>query len=336
MKLLAPLTLLIALCGCSVESGGTKSFSPQPANLNSRKNPPSEDKIALGRMLYYDTRLSRSQTVSCNTCHPLTRYGVDGTAVSIGHRGLKGNRNAPTVYNAAGHIAQFWDGRAPDVEEQAKGPLTNPVEMALANADSAVAMLKSIPGYMDLFRAAFPGERDPISFDNIAKAIGVFERGLTTPTRWDRYLNGDSNALTPAEKAGFQTFAKAGCPSCHMGPLLGGNIYQKLGIANPWPEESDMGVFMISGKEADKLVFKVPSLLNIAETGPYFHNGKVAKLEDAVRKMGHYQLGKELTEDEVRGITTWLRSLTGEIPHEYIRKPELPPNGPTTPAPDLS
>lgn len=323
MSRLLAFALVIATCGCSVESGGTKSFGPLPKSFESRKYPTSEDKVTLGRMLYYEPRLSKNQAVSCNSCHPLDRYGVNGTRVSIGHNGLKGNRNAPTVYNAAGHLAQFWDGRAPDVEEQAKGPVTNPVEMAMTEAD-AIAVLKSIPEYVERFRAAFPGEREPVTFDNAARAIGAFERGLLTPSRWDRYLDGDQSALNDVEKAGFQAFTKAGCASCHMGPLLGGNIFQKLGISTPWPDEGDMGIFMITNKPADKMVFKVPSLRNIAETGPYFHSGKVASLDDAVRKMGTHQLGKALTEDEVRGIVTWLRSLTGKIPQDYIRMPALP------------
>lgn len=311
------------MCGCSVERGDTKSFSPLPRAFDSRKYPESEDKVTLGRMLYYDPRLSKDQTISCNSCHQLDHYGADERSVSIGFKGLKGNRNAPTVYNAAGHLAQFWDGRALDVEEQAKGPITNPVEMAMPEKD-AVAALKSIPEYVERFSAAFPNDSDPVTFNNVGLAIGAFERGLVTPSRWDRYLQGDRNALSEAEKAGFQTFTKTGCASCHMGPLLGGNIFQKLGVSMPWPDDTDMGVYMISNKPADKMVFKVPSLRNVAQTGPYFHNGKVASLDEAVRKMGSYQLGKALTADEVRSIETWLRSLTGEIPQDYIRKPALP------------
>jgi cytochrome c peroxidase len=324
------------LAGCSVESGALKSFAPLPKSFASRKNPSSDDKVRLGRMLYYDPRLSKSQTVSCNTCHPLDRYGADGNPVSTGHRGLKGNRNSPTVYNAAGQIAQFWDGRAADVEEQSKGPVTNPVEMAMPNSIAVVAVLKSIPDYVGLFKEAFPGEADPVTFDNMAKAIGAFERGLITPSRWDKYLNGDDKAVTPEEKAGFDTFTKTGCGSCHAGPLAGGNIYQRLGISNPWPDDTDMGIFMISGKASDKMMFKVPSLRNVAETAPYFHNGKVATLEEAVRKMGHYQLGKELTADEVRGIVLWLRTLTGEIPKDYVKPPALPKSSDATPKPDLT
>lgn len=316
--------VLVFWAGCAVEKGDLKPFAPLPESFDSRKNSGTEAKLKLGRMLYFDPRLSASGAVSCNTCHPLDRYGVDGEPVSTGHRGLKGNRNAPTVYNAAGHLAQFWDGRAPDVEEQAKGPILNPVEMAMPNEQAVVRVLKAIPEYGALFAEAFPGEKDPVTFDNVARAIGAFERKLRTPSRWDRYLEGQDAALSAAEKAGFQVFTRTGCASCHSGPLLGGNLYQKLGIVHPWPDDADMGVFMVSGKEADKMVFKVPSLRNVAETAPYFHNGKVATLPEAVRKMAFYQLGKVLTNDEVEAIILWLRTLTGELPSTYIRPPRLP------------
>jgi len=312
---------LVAAWGCAVERGELKPFAPLPKDFPSRRNPVTEPKVRLGHMLYFDPRLSADGTVSCNTCHPLDRYGADGKPVSIGHRGLKGTRNSPTVYNAAGHVAQFWDGRAPDVEEQSKGPVLNPVEMAMPSEAETVRVLKSIPEYPPMFAAAFPGESDPVTFDNMAKAIGAFERKLRTPARWDRYLEGDRNALTPEEKAGFQTFLKAGCASCHSGPLLGGNIFQKLGIVVPWPDDTDMGVFMVSGKEADKMVFKVPSLRNITETAPYFHNGKTATLSEAIRKMGIHQLGKALTDAEIQAIIVWLRTLTGELPADYLRPP---------------
>ena len=310
-----------ALAGCAVERGDLKPFAPLPRNFESRKNPSSEAKIRLGHALYFDTRLSADGTVSCNTCHPLDRFGADGKPVSTGHRGLKGTRNSPTVYNAAGHIAQFWDGRAPDVEEQSKGPVLNPVEMAMPGEAETVKVLKSIPEYPAMFALAFPGEKDPVTFDNMAKAIGAFERQLRTPSRWDRYLEGDRNALTPEEKAGFQVYLKAGCASCHSGPLLGGNIFQKLGTVAPWPDDTDMGVFMVSGKEADKMVFKVPSLRNITETAPYFHNGKTATLQEAIRKMGIHQLGKAFTDGEIESMIVWLRTLTGELPAAYLRPP---------------
>ena len=172
-------------------------------------------------MLYYEPRLSKSQEISCNSCHLLDQYGVDGQPTSDGHKGQAGDRNSPTVYNAAGHFVQFWDGRAADVEEQAKGPVMNPVEMAMPSEKQVIAVLKSMPEYVDAFKKAFPGEKDPISYENMAKAIGAFERKLITPSRWDKFLRGDSQALTNEEKAGFNVFMETGCQACHSGAISG-------------------------------------------------------------------------------------------------------------------
>ncbi len=311
-----------------------RMFRPLPTTMDSEKNPSTEPKVNLGRMLYYDTRLSKNQDVSCNTCHELDKYGVDHAAVSTGFKGQKGNRNSPTVYNAAAHLAQFWDGRAADVEEQAKGPLLNPVEMAMPSGEGAVAVLKSMPAYVQAFQEAFPGEKDPATFDNMAKAIGVFERHLMTPSRWDDFLKGNNAALSTAEKAGFLKFTEAGCQSCHMGALVGGGMYQKLGLVEPWSDSSDLGRFQVTKQESDKLVFKVPSLRNIEKTAPYFHDGSVATLEQAVKLMGKHQLGKQLQDDEIQSIMTWLKSLTGTIPSDYIKPPKLPESTAQTPKPE--
>jgi cytochrome c peroxidase len=189
-----------------VDAAKLRAFGVLPVVMESTANPLTEEKISLGRMLYYDPRLSQAHDVSCNTCHLLNRYGVDQGPVSTGHSGLKGNRNAPTVYNAAGHVAQFWDGRAADVEAQAKGPVLNPVEMAMPSEKYVASVLKSMPEYVDAFKKAFPGEKDPVSFDNMATAIGAFERKLVTPGRWDKFLTGDQAALSEAEKAGLNKF----------------------------------------------------------------------------------------------------------------------------------
>ncbi len=313
-----------------------KMFQPLAAELDSPASPISDEKVALGQMLYFDERLSKSQTISCNSCHPLDRYGVDGKRVSEGHRGLLGTRNAPTVYNAAAHLAQFWDGRALTVEEQAKGPILNPVEMALPSPDRAVAVLKSMPAYVNAFEGAFPDQKDPVTFDNLAAAIGAFERKLTTPSRWDRFLQGDAAALTGEEVAGFNKFVDAGCPACHNGPLVGGTMYQKLGQANPWPDASDAGRFQVTRSGADRLVFKVASLRNVDKTAPYFHDGRVETLDQAIQLMAIYQLGRQLSEEDVEAIGAWLRTLTGDLPANYIRKPELPKRTPGTPLPEIS
>ena len=323
----------IAIAGLVSAACRTQSASVDPARLKNFAALPKaeaagsvsdEARIALGRMLFYDARLSKSQTVSCNSCHALSSYGIDGKRASVGHGGQTGTRNSPTVYNAAMQFAQFWDGRAPDVEKQAQGPMLNPIEMAMPSGKAVVAVLRSMPEYVAAFRKAFPGERNPVTFGHAAEAIGAFERGLIVPSRWDGFLNGDEAALTPAEKAGFNQFVAAGCATCHSGALIGGTAFQKLGVAKGYPDSSDPGRYQVTKKESDRMLFKVPSLRNVAMTAPYFHNGKVAAVEQAVAMMADYQTGRQLKATEVLGIVTWLKSLTGEIPAGYIRQPQLP------------
>ena len=311
-----------------------KMFAPLPEVVASGLSTPTETQISLGRMLYFDPRLSRSQTISCNTCHPLASYGLDGQATSEGYRGQRGGRNAPTVYNAAGHFAQFWDGRAADVEEQAKGPVRNPIEMAMASEQEVTAVLESMPEYVAAFQRAFPQDPEPVCLDNLGIAIGAFERRLLTPGRWDRFLKGDQAALTATEKAGLRAFLAVGCQSCHAGAYLGGSSFQKLGVAKPYPDTSDPGRFNVTQNEADRMFFKVPSLRNIAMTGPYFHNGRVVSLSEAVAQMAEYQRAQRLSERQISEIVTWLGALTGELPGEYIKEPVLPRSTAATPKPE--
>ena len=313
-----------------------KLFKPLPAAMESPSNPLTEAKIELGRILYYENRISKSHQFSCNSCHMLDQYGVDNEPTSPGHKGLRGDRNSPTVYNAAGHFAQFWDGRAKDVEEQAKGPVLNPVEMAMPDEATVIATLESMPEYPELFRRAFPGQAKPINYENFALAVGAFERKLVTPSRWDKFLQGDKNALTPEERAGFNQFYATGCHTCHMGPYLGGTSFQKLGVVKPWPNQKDLGRYAVTKAAKDKMMFKTPSLRNIAMTAPYYHDGSVKTLEEAVSLMAEYQNGKKLAPAETASIVAFLKTLTGELPMDYIRKPVLPASTPRTPKPDLT
>lgn len=299
-------------------------FAPLPAQMTSATNPMTPAKVALGRMLYNEPVLSLGHDVSCATCHPLNGYGADGRRVSFGDVGHAGSRNAPTVYNAAGHFAQFWDGRAPDVEEQAKGPVLNPAEMAMPDSTAVLDHMRSSPQYRAAFKAAFPSAGEPITYDNVGRAIGAFERGLVTPSRWDKFLAGNTASLTVAERHGGATFVSVGCAGCHMGAYVGGASFQKLGLVKPWPTHADSGRFKVTGRPEDVMMFKVPSLRNVAHTGPYFHDGSVGDLREAVRLMARHQLGKELNDAQVSSIVTWLGSLTGELPAEYIANPPLP------------
>ena len=311
-----------------------KFFAPLPARAESPNNPITAEKVSLGRTLYYDPRLSKNHDVSCNTCHLLDKYGVDGTKVSTGHKRQLGDRNAPTVYNAALHLAQFWDGREPDVEAQAKGPLINPVEMAMTDHVAVMKTIKSIPGYADMFKAAFPEDKDPLTIDNFAKAVGAFERGLMTPGPFDTFLQGDSKALSKEALRGLQLFVDAQCVTCHAGASIGGTQFQKIGNLKEYPTE-DLGRFKVTNNPADTKVFKVPSLRNIAKTAPYFHDGSKATLEEAVNTMAEYQTVKgSFTDEERADLIAFLESLTGEIDQEYIKQPPLPESGPKTPKPD--
>jgi cytochrome c peroxidase len=312
-------------------------FAPLPEIMESPAHAITLAKVNLGRKLFYDTRLSKNHDVSCNTCHLLDKFGVDGLPTSAGHKEQLGPRNSPTVYNAAGHLAQFWDGRATDVEDQAKAPPLNPIEMAMPDEAAVEAVLKSIPGYEPMFVAAFPEDEEPINFANMAAAIGAFERGLTTPSRFDDYLAGDDEALTKNELEGLTAFLDTGCASCHAGAYVGGSMYQKLGLVKPWvdqTEATDLGRFDVTGDESDKQFFKVPSLRNISHTAPYFHDGSVGSLNEAVRLMAEYQLGRELTNEQVIWIIAFLNSLDGEIDAAYVAMPELPESSDSTPAPD--
>ncbi len=318
----------------TIAADDLKSFPVIPAVMASDENPITEEKVTLGRMLFFEKRLSKNHDVSCNSCHNLATYGVDNEPTSEGHKGQRGDRNSPTVYNAGGFVAQFWDGRAPTLEEQAKGPILNPVEMAMPDEATVVKVLESIPEYVEAFKKAFPEDQKPVTYDNLAKAIGAFERKLVTPSRFDKWRQGDESALTDQEVRGFATFIKLGCPTCHVGEAVGGTTFQRLGLIKPWPDESDLGRFKVTEKDDDKLKFRVPSLRNIAKTAPYFHKGQVQTLPEVVELMAWHQLGVEVTDEQKAEIVAFLESLTGELPAEYIKEPTLPPSTDKTPKPD--
>lgn len=308
----------------SSDSALLARFGPLPDYMADPGRAASPARIDLGRQLYYDARLSADGTVSCYTCHPLGDYGTSHRARGTGIHGHVGPRNDPTTYNAAGQIAQFWDGRAETVEDQAGGPVLNPGEMGLESEAQVVGILRSIPGYREAFRRAFPDAKDPVTFENFRLAVGAFERGLVTPAPWDRYLKGDRSALTAAQLAGFRMFAEVGCIRCHSGAYVGGAMYQKLGLARTWPDTADPGRFAVTKLEGDRMVFKVPSLRNATRTWPYFNDGSVETLPEAVRLMALYQLDRELSDAQVTSIMAYLGALEGELPKDYIRPPALP------------
>jgi cytochrome c peroxidase len=302
------------------------SFLPLPPRFDTEATPATEARVALGRALFFDPRLSRNGRIACHDCHDLARFGADGRTVSPGHVGQLGRRNSPTVYNSAGFVAQFWDGRSPDVEDQSKQPILNPLEMAMPGAEQVVARLQAIPGYVRLFEEAFPGSRPAVGYDNLARAIGAFERGLVTPDRFDAFLRGEKDALAAGERHGFRRFVELGCAGCHNGPALGGQTFEVIGHIEPYPDRRDLGRFEATGKDQDRMRFRVPGLRNVAETAPYYHDGSLRTLEEAVRSMARHQLGIALAPADEAAILAFLRTLTGMPPAGYVAPPELPPD----------
>ena len=303
----------------ALQKTAVSMFGKLPEVAENPENLITEEKVALGKKLYLDNRLSKDNTQSCNTCHDLKTYGVDNLSTSPGNDGGLGTRNSPTVFNAALHMSQFWDGREPDVEAQAGGPILNPVEMAMPSEEVVVERLSKIDEYNTLFAKVFPDDKKPISYKNIQNAIGAFERTLITPSRFDKFVDGDIDALTDVEKDGLQLFISTGCTACHSGNVLGGNIYQKFGLFDDYWKHTkstviDDGKFSVTKNESDKYVFKSPSLRNIEKTYPYFHDGSVKDLKEAVRIMAKVQLNKELAEKDLNNLVAFLNSLTGKLP----------------------
>ena len=310
-------------------------FKPLPSTVPAVKdNPVTPEKIDLGKALFFDPRLSASGVFSCYSCHNLTTGGDDNMETSVGHGWQKGPRNAPTALNAVLNEAQFWDGRAEDLAAQAKGPIQAGVEMA-NTPEQVVATLTSMPAYVDGFKAAFPGEADPVSFDNMAKAIEAFEATLLTPAPFDAWLNGDDAALSAEAKAGLQLFVDKGCSSCHSGVNIGGHGYYPFGLVEKPGAEimpaGDKGRFAVTETADDEYVFRAAPLRNIALTAPYFHSGKVWDLSVAVEIMAESQLGEALKPEETAQLVAFLESLTGTLP--AITLPVLPAETASTPRP---
>lgn len=292
--------------------------------------PQNENKVELGKMLFFDPRLSKSGFISCNSCHNLSMGGTDNLQTSVGHNWQQGPINSPTVLNSSLNLAQFWDGRAKDLKEQAGGPIANPAEMAFTH-ELAVDVLRSIPQYRDRFKQVYGS--DKIDIDKVTDAIAAFEDTLITPdSRFDQWLKGDKKAITQTELEGYKLFKEAGCVACHNGPAVGGASFQKLGIFEAYKTLNKAeGRFAVTGKDADRLMFKVPTLRNVELTYPYFHDGAAATLEEAVEIMGRLQLGRKFTKDENAKIVAFLKTLTGKQPD--FKLPILPPSTKDTPKP---
>ncbi|MCF7807950.1 MAG: c-type cytochrome [Candidatus Marinimicrobia bacterium] len=284
-------------------------FAVIPAQMPGSEND-TDGIIKLGEKLYHETALSNTKEMSCNTCHNLTQAGVDNLPTSKGTNGIPGTRNSPTVFNAGFHFAQFWDGRAADLKEQAGGPILNPAEMSHSDTATAVARIKAIDAYTPLFIAAF-GEGS-INYESMTEALAAFERTLITRDRFDDFLHGDLTALTKTEVEGLALFMEKACTTCHLGSMLGANIFQKSGLLKPYKNLEDKGRFEVTGNEQDKYIFKVPSLRNVALTGPYFHDGGVESLEETIIMMGEMQLMQEISPEQATKIAAFLASMNGK------------------------
>jgi cytochrome c peroxidase len=332
-SLLAALLMTLAAATAQAQSPWQPlpDKAPEPAD-----NPTTAAKVELGKMLYFDPRLSSTGTVSCFSCHNIMEGGDDHMTTSAGVHGLKGGRNAPTVWNAAFHSVQFWDGRAPSLEEQSKGPPVNPVEMGMRDLDAVIDRIRHIPGYRPYFEQAFgPGE--VVTMDNAARAIAVYERTLITPgSAYDRYARGDKTALTPQQVRGMETFAEVGCTSCHQGPAFNGPplpagtgffmkfpTYPESPYVAKYKLAEDPGRFSATKDEADRGMWRVPTLLNLTYTAPYMHTGTVKTLPEAVRVMASTQLNRTLDDAQVGDVVAFLESLTGKFPQQTM--PRLPP-----------
>lgn len=304
-------------------------LGPLPASMPSADNPITPEKVKLGHMLFFEPRISADGAVSCSKCHPFALYAADGLRKSAGNFCKENPRNDPTVFNAASQISEHWIGNRTSVEDQAKQAIIGPPAFGMPSYAAAEKILRSFKEYETLFRAAFPSDKEPVTIDNFAKAVGAFERTLITPAPFDAFLKGSKDAMTPQQKKGLATFMDMGCSGCHSSPFIGGQMYQKFGLVEPYQkytksEKIDMGRYAVTRNVADTYVFKVPVLRNVAMTPPYFHDGSVDKLTDAVWIMGKIQLGRDIAKGDVDDIVAFLQALTGKIPEAVMTIPVLP------------
>ena len=325
MKKITVLALSISFATAALAAQRNEPLQPiEPAPVT------DQAKVELGKQLFFDPRLSKSGFISCNSCHNLSMGGSDNLPTSIGHNWQEGPINSPTVLNSSLNLAQFWDGRAGDLKEQAGGPIANPMEMGFTH-DLAVGVIESIPQYVESIKSVY--KVDKISIDEITDAIAEFEKTLVTPNaRFDQWLKGDDKALTAYELEGYNLFKSVGCTACHNGVNVGGNSFQKMGLYEEYVTKNPAeGVAGLSGRDTDRFKFKVPTLRNVELTYPYFHDGAYWKLEDAVDVMARLQLGRQLEKDEIGKITAFMKTLTGEQPSFQL--PMLPPSNNNTPIP---
>ena len=311
-------------------------FAPLPEKIERPDNLLTDEKVALGKMLWFDTRLSKGQDVSCNSCHDVTKSGADDAPISTGTKKQKGTRHTPTIFNAAGGFAQGWDGRWALVEE-AVVPHAGQATVMGVDEKRFVDTIASVPAYAAAFKKSFPDAKGVVSAETVSMAIGAYTRKLLTPSRWDKFIAGDQAALTDDEKAGLGVFLDSNCMTCHAGKYVGAAQNQKLGVAKAWPLDGgtpELGRYEVTKQDVDRGVFKVPTLRNVTKTAPYLHDGSIASLEDLTKLMSRHQVGRELTDAQSKAIVTFLGALSGDPPKDLVSRPVLPPSGPKTPKAD--
>jgi len=320
----------LSLTAAAVMAASGSLYADEPIQPIEPAKDVNAAQVELGKKLYFDPRLSKSGFISCNSCHNLSMGGTDNIKTSIGHNWQQGPINAPTVLNSSMNLAQFWDGRAKDLKEQAGGPIANPGEMAFTH-ELAIEVIESIPAYVDEFKAAFGS--DKVDIDQVTTAIAEFEKTLVTPNSpFDQWLKGDKEAISADALAGYQLFKDSGCTACHNGPAVGGNSFQKMGVVEPYKTDNKAeGMAAVTGKDADRFKFKVPTLRNVEMTYPYFHDGEAQTMTEAVDIMGRLQLGKKFSDEENTQIVAFLKTLTGDQPSFQL--PILPPSTDKTPPP---
>jgi cytochrome c peroxidase len=324
------ISVTVAADDASVLKQAQQIFRPLPKETSAPATQEMKERIALGRVLFFDPRITVDGNVSCSTCHLPALYGADGLSKSIGVQQRPHPRNAPTVLNSGVNTIVHWRGDRESLEDQATKALGSPITNGQPDIGAALDRLQSIPGYAPLFKAAFPDDAAPLTVGNVANAISAYERTLVTPAPFDAYLAGDVNALSPSARSGLATFMNTGCSACHNGVGVGGSMYQKFGIVEEYwaatrSEKIDKGRADVTNNAADLYVFRVPSLRNVGMTAPYFHDGSVATLTEAVSVMARVQLGLKLSDREVADIVSFLESLTGQLPSQFATAPVLPP-----------
>jgi cytochrome c peroxidase len=333
---IAVIVLLVMLAGPAVAgpdedliARAKAVFGPLPASMPSADNPITPEKVRLGNMLFFESRISVDGTVSCAKCHPPGLYAADGLRKAIGNHCKENPRNSPTILNAADQISAHWIGNRTGVEDQARQALTGPPAFGMPNNESVEKVLKGMKEYVALFKAAFPHDKDPVTVENFAKAVGSYERTLMTPAPFDDFMQGNAGALSEQQKRGLRAFMDTGCLTCHFSPYLGGKLYQKFGVFEPYQKHTksaqvDEGRFAVTKNESDRFLFKVPVLRNVVMTPPYFHDGSVDRLVDAITIMAKVQLARDITTGQADDIAAFLHSLTGKLPESLARVPALP------------